>query len=204
LPADAARLFRRLIRHDPESAGHALRVCRYSCLLGSSLDLSGRQRRRLCLAAWLHDVGKIYVPRIILQKSTPLSADEYLRVQEHPVLGEHLIAGLIHDPEVRSAVRSHHERWNGAGYPDGLSGTRIPLLARILAVADCFDAMTSPRPYRAALARAEVRDALRAAAGTQLDPAFVRVFRAALHSRTSATLFGREPIASLDSNFPSI
>jgi HD-GYP domain-containing protein (c-di-GMP phosphodiesterase class II) len=162
---------------------------------GVGLDARQRQRRRLALAARLHDVGKVAYPRRLLDKAGALAAGEYLWLQGHPVVGQRLLGASVSDAGLLAAVRGHHERYDGDGYPDGLRGARIPWLARILAVADCFDAMTARRPYRPALDPAAALDALRAAAGTQLDPEVVAVFvREADRGRRSGGAAGARPV----------
>jgi HD-GYP domain-containing protein (c-di-GMP phosphodiesterase class II) len=183
LPAAVVRLVRRLECHDPFAADHARRVAQYSGLLARALGLDFRKRRQLRLAARLHDIGKVAIPRAILLKPGPLSAEEYRHVQMHALLGECLLAAFIRSPAVLTAVRNHHERHDGLGYPDGLEGGKVPLPARLIAVADCYDALTSTRPYRPALSPAEALDQLRAGAGTQFDPLIVEAFVAALAGR---------------------
>jgi HD-GYP domain-containing protein (c-di-GMP phosphodiesterase class II) len=114
----------------------------------------------------------------VLQKPGRLTAEESLRVQRHPAAGERLLAADVRDPVVLAAIRHHHERHDGAGYPDRLRGERIPLLARVLALADCYDAMRSDRPYRPGLSRAAALAAVRQAAGTQFDPRLTAAFLA--------------------------
>jgi HD-GYP domain-containing protein (c-di-GMP phosphodiesterase class II) len=172
------RLLKKLAVHDPAVLGHSQRVSRWATLLAAEIGLGQGQTRRLNLAARLHDVGKLTLPRSLLAKPGPLSPDEYQHIQEHPAAGEHLVARVLSDQEVLAAIRGHHERWDGRGYPDGLAGRQIPLLARILAVADGFDAMTSTRPYRAARSWAQALDILRQGAGTQYDSALVDAFLA--------------------------
>jgi HD-GYP domain-containing protein (c-di-GMP phosphodiesterase class II) len=178
LPDGADGLLRDLAAHDPSLAGHSQRVRRYAYLLAAALGLNRQETRRLAWAAQLHEVGKVVVPRSILMKPGPLTPAEHRRVREHPAAGERLAAACVGEPEVLAAIRSHHERFDGHGYPDGLAGRQIPHLARVLAVADGFDAMTSPRPYRAALSRPEALDELRRAAGTQYDGPVVEAFLA--------------------------
>jgi HD-GYP domain-containing protein (c-di-GMP phosphodiesterase class II) len=173
-------LLRRLARHDPDTARHCLRVRRYVLEVARLLGLTGQQRRLLSWAAALHDVGKLGVPRDLLRKPGPLSAGEYGRVRQHPALGEHLLAPVLRHPLVLRSVRHHHERYDGAGYPDGLAGRQIPWPARLVALADCFDALTQPRPYRAAGNRAEALAFLRAEAGRRFDPALTALFVRAL------------------------
>jgi len=145
--------------------------------LGDSPEMIDRVFR----CGTLHDVGKIGVPDAILKKAGALDADEQLVMQTHAVLGE-LIAGKVPQlADLLPGVRNHHERWDGRGYPDGLAGDAIPYVARILAVADTYDAMTSDRPYRKGLAHDLALDEIEKSAGKQFDPmiavAFVRIFR---------------------------
>ena len=139
----------RLLRaHDRATANHSLRVRDLSLRLGQVLQMSPLQRLQLRMAAEMHDVGKIAVPRLILRKEGPLSPKEQKQMQEHPSTGERLLRSSFASSAVLAAVRGHHERYDGGGYPDGLKGRGIPQLARVLAIADVFDAITSPRPYR--------------------------------------------------------
>jgi HD-GYP domain-containing protein (c-di-GMP phosphodiesterase class II) len=170
------RLLRALQHHHPETVRHALRVRHYALRLATALGLDRRQRQQLGLAATLHDLGKMALPRAVLDKPAALTAEEFRLVQEHPATAERFLAPFLRDREVLAAIRGHHERFDGTGYPDGLRGRAIPLLARVLAVADCYDAMTSDRPYKPALPRAQAAEALARAAGTQLDPELVELF----------------------------
>ena len=141
----------------------------------------------LCLASLLHDIGVLTLPRYLLDKGGPLSDEEYALLQSHPRAGAELLAPI---PILRTAalwIAHHHERWDGFGYPYGLRGELIPLGARILAVADTFDALTSPQPYRPALDRKSATRLLRELAGSQLDPNLVAAFmRIAMAEMTSA------------------
>jgi ribonuclease P protein subunit RPR2 len=126
----------------------------------------------------LHDVGKIGIPDEILQKPGPLTPAERQRMQTHTVIGEQMLGGVAFlQGEGLRIVRSHHERWDGKGYPDGVAGTDVPLGARVFAVADSLDAMTSDRPYRRALTWTAARDEIVAQAGKQFDPDVVDAFR---------------------------
>ena len=174
--AVVARWLHNLQAHDPETVGHCWRVRRHSLRLAVALGLGRGACRQLALAAVLHDVGKVEVPRAVLQKPGRLTAEESLRVQRHPAAGERLLAADVRDPVVLAAIRHHHERHDGAGYPDRLRGEAVPLLARVLALADCYDAMRSDRPYRPGLSRAAALAAVRQAAGTQFDPRLTTVF----------------------------
>jgi response regulator RpfG family c-di-GMP phosphodiesterase len=161
---------------DAYTNGHSFRVRRYSVALGRKLGLPRSQLRRVALAARLHDIGKVGVPEAILTKSGPLTREEIAEMQKHPVIGEQILRPIIRDRGVLAGIRLHHERIDGRGYPDGLRGEAIPLVARLISVADCFDALTSARPYRNALSLPEAVAVLRDAAGTQLDAAFVGAF----------------------------
>ncbi|MBF0529316.1 MAG: HD domain-containing protein, partial [Deltaproteobacteria bacterium] len=131
------------------------------------------QIRRMCL---VHDIGKIGIGEIILNKNGELADNEWAAIREHPVIGHRIIEPLNLNFEERSIVRHHHERFDGKGYPDGLSGETIPIQVRIVSLCDTFDAMTSNRPYRKALSSGEALFRLRSAANTQLDPYLVSVF----------------------------
>jgi putative nucleotidyltransferase with HDIG domain len=169
-------LVRTLEARDPYTSGHSLRVREYVLRLADAVGLDKRLRRQLGLAAKLHDIGKVGLPEAILNKRGPLTAEELDVVKKHPVIGERILTPILRSQNVRSAIRNHHERFDGQGYPDGLKGEQIPLLARLLTIADCFDAMTSSRAYRKAMSRAEAVAVLATGAGTQFDPALVPVF----------------------------
>lgn len=177
--ARRARLLERLSRaleaRDPHTHGHSRRVARHAAAIAKRMSLSAEEVARIRMAAILHDVGKIDTPREILEKRGPLSEAEYEVVKRHAPVGAGMVAALG-DPELTAIVRSHHERLDGGGYPDGLAGEQIPLGARVIAVADTFDAVTSGRPYRRPMAHRRALALLTAAAGTQLDPAAVRGF----------------------------
>ena len=119
----------------------------------------------------LHDIGKLAIPDAILFKPGPLTADERALMARHPVIGAEIMRGIEFLTEASKVVRSHHERWDGTGYPDGLRGEEIPLVARVFAVADVLDALTTDRPYRVALASTQARAMIVEASGTQFDPA---------------------------------
>jgi putative two-component system response regulator len=169
-------LGRSLEERDPYTAGHSERVRCYSLDLADALGLDPFRRRRLSLAARLHDIGKIGVPEAVLLKPGVLTAEEMDLVRQHPVIGERVLKPIIRNREVLAAIRGHHERLDGGGYPDGLRGDKIPLLARIIAIADCFDALTSCRPYRKSLTPDAALGVLQADAGTHFEPEFVTAF----------------------------
>ncbi len=156
--------------------GHGIRTARYAVPLGSAAALSASELNDLCLASLLHDIGRLTLPKALLEKNGPLSEAEYALVQSHPRSGAELLAPI---PALRRPalwIAHHHERWDGFGYPYGLRGEFIPLGARILAVADTFDTLTSPQPYRQALDKESAARLLRELAGSQLDPHLVDAF----------------------------
>ena len=167
---------------DPYTHGHSQRVERHSYRTAAAMGLSAEDIEDLRKAAALHDVGKIRVPDRILRKAGELSPEERAIVEEHAVVGAWMVSS-VGNADVVAAVRHHHERWDGTGYPDGLAGADIPLFARVIAVADAYDAITSTRPYRASSGRDDAVTALRANAGTQFDPAVVERFIESLPSR---------------------
>ena len=166
---------------DPYTRGHSLRVGRYAAAIGRALGLGDAAAAELELGGHLHDLGKIGVREAVLNKAGPLTDEEYAHIMEHPVIGWRLLKPLMDDrPAPLAVVRSHHERWDGAGLPDGLAGSAIPVEARVAAVADSFDAMTSRRPYRRGLSVEAATAELVRCAGTQFDPEVVRAFAAAV------------------------
>jgi putative two-component system response regulator len=169
-------LVRAMEERDAYTAGHSRRVRAYSLQLGRALGLDDKQMRELSLAAKLHDIGKVGVPEAILNKPGPLTLAESLVVREHPIIGERILRSIVRNRNVLAAIRSHHERVDGTGYPDGLKGTKIPLLARIITVADCFDALTSARAYRAPLSGPQALETLRTATGSHFQPEFIKAF----------------------------
>lgn len=169
---------------DPYTRWHSRRVSRYARAIALELGLSVHHQGEVALAGELHDVGKIGVPDELLHKTGPLTQEERCRVLDHTVIGERILAPLLVDrPAVLAAVRWHHEWVDGSGYPDGLTAQAIPLIPRILAVADAFDAMTSTRPYRPPLPRSVALGELRRGVGGQFDPECVRAFLAVLKAR---------------------
>ena len=164
-------------RKDPYTAGHVRRVTGFSVLLGRELRLSQAELTDLWLAAALHDVGKIFVSKAILGKPGPLTPREAEAMKAHPEIGARILSQVRGMRRAVDGVRHHHERYDGRGYPDRLRGTEIPLPARIIAVADTYDAMTSHRPYRAALSPLEAAREITAEAGRQLCPSVVLAFQ---------------------------
>jgi putative nucleotidyltransferase with HDIG domain len=170
------RLAVRLNARVPGSIGHSRRVSGLAAAVAIRMRLEAGDVERIAQAGALHDIGKIEVPVNVLNKPSPLTEAEYVLVKSHVGLGAEMVSGLGDDGLV-AIIRHHHERFDGSGYPSGLAGERIPLGARIVAVADTFDAVTSVRPYRPAKRRRAALDLLEAEAGTQLDPGVVAAFR---------------------------
>ncbi len=133
-------------------------------------------QRNVQLCALLHDVGKIGVPISILRKKDKLTDEDWKQIRRHPILGEEIISPIAQLKELVLNIRHHHERYDGKGYPDSLKGEEIPLISRILAVADTFDALTSERPYRNGLSDKAAAEEMETVKGTQLDPACVEAF----------------------------
>jgi putative nucleotidyltransferase with HDIG domain len=170
--------FATIAGHDPATASHSWRVRALSLRLARALRLGPARCRAISRGALLHDVGKIAVPGAVLNKREPPSPEERaLLLAQHPVTGARLLARAGLDADSLAIVRWHHERWDGQGYPDGLAGDRIPLAARIVAIADVYDALTSDRPYRQKPFRPEDALAfLRSHSGSTFDPVLVLAF----------------------------
>jgi putative nucleotidyltransferase with HDIG domain len=160
---------------DSFTYGHSQRVTRHAEQIATAMGLSTAGIAQVRTAAALHDVGKLHTPRAIINKPGPLTDEEFAVIRRHPSEGADMAASLG-DPTITAIIRHHHERLDGGGYPDGLAGEAIPLGARIIAVADTFDAMTSNRAYRRASSHKRALDVLAREAGTQLDPAAVTAF----------------------------
>lgn len=172
---------------DPYTAGHSLRVAEYSVIIGQLAGMTGQQLDDLRKSALLHDIGKIGVRDSILFKEEALTDEEFTQIKSHTVLGENILRQI--EPVEKMApylggVRSHHERYDGRGYPDGLAGTDIPLHGRIIAVADAYDAMTSNRPYRTGMDHEQALTILEQGRGSQWDPEFAGLFLAYYGRRT--------------------
>lgn len=174
---------------DSYTRGHSHRVGELACDIGRELRLSELQLKQLRFGGILHDIGKIGIVESILNKSSPLTADEMQRMRDHSLIGEEIIRPVSFLKDVRAAVRNHHEWWDGSGYPDALKHEAIPLVARIVTVADTWDACTTSRPYQKALPEAEALAVLEGLSGRQLDPALFTAFKAVLaRRRASSTL----------------
>jgi putative nucleotidyltransferase with HDIG domain len=173
-------LARALEAKDAYTRGHSIRVSRYAVATARRMGFQGVLLDGIRLGGELHDIGKIGTRESVLHKPGSLTAEEFRQISEHPILGERMLSPLAREsPDVLRIVRSHHERLDGRGFPDGLRGERIPVEARIVAVADAFDAMTTRRPYRDSRPPDQAMAELRRVAGTQLDPEAVEAFVAA-------------------------
>jgi diguanylate cyclase (GGDEF)-like protein len=172
---------------------HSEDVARYAVFLAQRIGLDEDTQRTIQLAGLLHDVGKIGIPDVVLRKPSKLTDDEFRMFNQHVALGEAIVGSVPNAQLVQAGIRHHHERWDGTGYIDGLAGEEIPLVARIISVADTFSAMTTTRPYRKALPLSEALSRLRAAAGTQLQPELVDEFITGLETDANAPLLGEEP-----------
>lgn len=182
---ELARIYARTLRslvfllehHDEETSAHCERVAANALRVGQELGLSQVDLELLYWSAYLHDIGKLATPARMLLKEGPLTGDEYEVMKQHAAIGAQALSSISHDfVPVAEAVRAHHERWDGSGYPDGIHGQQIPLFGRILAVVDAFEAMTSDRPYRKAMSSRAAAAILSQEAGKQFDPQLVDVY----------------------------
>lgn len=161
---------------DKYTLAHCERVSSYVVIIGELLNLSDKDVTILQYAGLLHDIGKIELPKSVLNKKEPLTEDEYAQVRMHPIYSENILEPLENMEQLRDYIRHHHERYDGQGYPDGLAGEQISLGARILCIADSFDAMMSERPYCPSMNQEQALLELQRCAGTQFDPKIVNVF----------------------------
>jgi putative nucleotidyltransferase with HDIG domain len=180
-----AALSNALEAKDGETSDHTQEVAELAIEVATVLGLPADEIRHVELGALLHDIGKIRVPESILNKPGPLTDEQWSVMRSHPEVGERILAPMESLKSVLPIVRSSHERWDGAGYPDALSGDAIPLGARIVAACDAFRAMVEQRPYRDARTRGEAIEELRAAAGTQFDPDCVNALLEVLRRRSA-------------------
>jgi HD-GYP domain-containing protein (c-di-GMP phosphodiesterase class II) len=161
---------------DPYTRGHSERVARYSIGIGKNLGLPEKEMRDLRISALLHDVGKIGIDDRILRKPGALSEDEFEVMKHHPSKGAAIMSGVAQLIDIIPGMKYHHEKWSGGGYPDGLEGEQIPMQARIVAIADTFDAMTTNRPYQKAMELNYVVEKIKSFGGTRFDPRVVDAF----------------------------
>ena len=185
------RLFRSTVKslvaaleaNDPYTGGHSIRVAEYSKQLAECLGLSGQEVEKIELAAFLHDIGKIGIPNEVLNKPGRFSTMEFQVMRDHPSIGYEILSRVEGMEEIAQIVRHHHERFDGSGYPDGLSGEEIPLGSRILGVVDTFDAVTTDRPYRKRRDFQSALEEISRFSGSQFDPELVKVLRSCLLER---------------------
>lgn len=171
---------------DPYTSGHSFKVTQWAIAIAERMELSPEEIANLQLVGPLHDLGKIAIPDGILNKASALNNAEQMLVAAHPMIGANLIAKIDALAPFVPIIRHHHERYDGTGYPDKFKGEDIPLLSRILAVADGFEAMTAERPYRSAKSQEEAAEELKVGAGTQWDPKVVEVFLKVLQEPKNA------------------
>ena len=177
-----------LEKRDPYTAGHTKRVVAISETIAHYLGVSPAEKEKLKIAALLHDIGKIGIKEEILAKEGSLTDSEYTEIQQHPLIGVAIIGKNEHLKDVITGMCYHHERTDGNGYPEGLKDNHIPLSARIIAVADAYDAMTTNRPYQKALNEEEAISEMERCAGIQFDPEVVKAFIQAYNHGDIATI----------------
>lgn len=173
---------------DPYTRGHSDRVSEFAVLIGTKMGLDEKTIHILKIGGLFHDIGKIGIPDSILLKESKLSDDEYSQIKNHPTIGAHILGNATVFQDIIPIVKHHHERYDGRGYPSQLAGTDIPLIARITAVADAFDAMTSKRTYRDSLPIEKVKEEIERCSGTQFDPEIAKLFLGILNNEYNSIL----------------
>ena len=173
---------------DPYTRGHSDRVSEFAVLIGTKMGLDEKTIHILKIGGLFHDIGKIGIPDSILLKESKLSDDEYSQIKNHPTIGAHILGNATVFQDIIPIVKYHHERYDGRGYPSQLAGTDIPLIARITAVADAFDAMTSKRTYRDSLPIEKVKEEIERCSGTQFDPEIAKLFLGILNNEYNPIL----------------
>jgi len=161
---------------DPYTSGHSERVCYYSDSVSKHLSFEPKDRTELQIASYLHDIGKIGISNRFINKKGTLSSTDWAIIKQHSNKSIELLAPLKLSSNILSFIQHHHEHYDGTGYPDGLAGEQIPIGARIIAISDAYDSMTSNRPYRKSLSPEEARDELKSCSGKQFDPELIRIF----------------------------
>ena len=169
---------------DRYTHGHSSRVAKYAREIAMRAGFSDREQDGIYMMGLLHDVGKIGIPDAIINKTSRLTDEEFGQIKTHPAVGAEILAKITDLPELKTGARWHHERYDGRGYPDGLAGEAIPEVARIIAVADTYDAMTSNRSYRGQLPQAQVRAEIERCRGSQFDPRFADIMLAMIDEDT--------------------
>ncbi len=182
---------------DVYTHGHSMRVAEYSQKIAIAADKDEKFCRDIYYAGLLHDVGKIGIPSSIINKSGKLSFEEFAEIKKHPVIGKQILSSISKSPYLSIAANSHHERYDGRGYPEGLKGDDIPEIARIIAVADAYDAMTSKRSYRDPIPQQKVREEIVKGMGTQFDPKFAKIMLHLIDLDTEYMLKEHEEISDI-------
>jgi putative nucleotidyltransferase with HDIG domain len=172
---------------DTYTAGHSQRVSSLACRTAAALGASPEELETIRVGALLHDIGKIGISDLVLQKPGKLTNEEFARIREHPEIGRRILEGVHGFAEHLGAVEFHHENWDGSGYPRGQTGEETPLAARVIHVADAYDAMTSDRPYRRGMSNEQALAHILRNAGSQFDPTVARVFAELLQPEGGAT-----------------
>ena len=170
---------------DTYTNGHSTRVAEYAREIAKHAGFSEKKQDDIYMMGLLHDVGKIGIPEAIINKPTKLTDEEYQVIQTHPLMGAQILANITEFPQLVTGARWHHERYDGKGYPDGIAGDEIPVEARMIAIADAYDAMSSRRSYRDVLAQDYIRGELVKGKGTQFDPVFTEVMLEMIDADTS-------------------
>jgi HD-GYP domain-containing protein (c-di-GMP phosphodiesterase class II) len=187
LQTEARKTFEKISRildeRDHYTAVHSSSVAELSVKIGQEMGLSEREIEKIDIAARVHDIGKVAIPDAVLLKPGPLDDAEWETMKRHPVISAELIEGLEIYSHVANAVRHEHERWNGSGYPDGLKGDEIPIVARIIAAADVYDALSTDRPYRKAFTHEESIEMIGEMRGSELDPGVTDALKRILSSQ---------------------
>ena len=187
--ADALFMLARVVEgKDPFTEGHCDRVANYAVRLGQRIGCNEEELSALRIGGVLHDIGKIVVPEAVLLKRGQLSEGEWQLIRQHPVIGEQVCAPLASLRPVLPIIRHHHERFDGSGYPDGLKGAKIPLVARVFQIADIYDALTTARPYKQALNRSQAMEIMQENVNQGLlDPSLLAQFRQVLNAPAITT-----------------
>ncbi|MBK7861517.1 MAG: HD domain-containing protein [Archangiaceae bacterium] len=171
---------------DSYTRGHSQRVAEMAVEIGRELKLTERELKQLRYGGILHDIGKIGIVEAILLKKSSLTDEEMQVMRQHPSIGDGIIQPVSFLKEIRAAVRCHHEWWNGTGYPDGLKGEKIPFIARVVSVADTWDACTTTRPYSRALPEAQALEVMQKLRGTHLDPGILDAFLKVIEKKSQS------------------
>ena len=187
----ASALANAIDEKDAYTQGHSNRVATYARLIAERAGKSETSCEEVYYAGLLHDVGKIGIPDTIINKTDRLTDEESEIMKTHPARGDRILASIGESPYLREGARHHHERYDGQGYPDGLAGEEIPDVARIIAVADAYDAMSSKRSYRDTMPQAQVREQIADGLGTQFDPQYGRIMLDLIDADTTYQM--REP-----------